>query len=32
MKDKHIGAGCGVIILNDKKQILMGRRNNDEKR
>ncbi len=27
MKDKRIGAGCGVIILNNKGQILMGRRN-----
>ena len=30
MKDKHIGAGCGVIILNEKGQILMGKRNEDE--
>lgn len=31
MKDKHIGAGCGVIIINDLGQILIGRRNEDEK-
>lgn len=31
MKDKHIGAGCGVIVLNQKGQILMGKRNEDEK-
>ena len=31
MKDRHIGAGCGVIILNPKGQILMGKRNEDEK-
>lgn len=30
MNDKHIGAGCGVIILNDRNQILMGRRNENE--
>ena len=30
MKEKHIGAGCGVIILNDKGQMLMGRRNENE--
>jgi len=31
MKEKHIGAGCGVIVLNKKGQILMGKRNEDEK-
>ena len=30
MKEKHIGAGCGVIILNQKGQILLGKRNEDE--
>ena len=30
MKDRHIGAGCGVIVLNKKGQILMGKRNEDE--
>ena len=30
MKEKHIGAGCGVIILNSSGQILMGKRNEDE--
>ena len=32
MEEKHIGAGCGVIILNDKNQILMGRRGDDEEK
>lgn len=27
---KHIGAGCGVILINDIGQILMGKRNDDE--
>ena len=31
MKDRHIGAGCGVIVLNEKGQILMGKRNEDER-
>lgn len=30
MQKKHIGAGCGVIILNEKNQILLGKRNEDE--
>ncbi len=29
VKDKTIGAGCGVILINDKGQILMGRRSNN---
>lgn len=29
MNQKHIGAGCGVIIFNERKQILMGLRNDD---
>jgi len=28
--EKHIGAGCGVIIINNKGQILMGRRSDDK--
>ncbi|MDD6878658.1 MAG: NUDIX domain-containing protein [bacterium] len=27
--NKHIGAGCGIIILNDKGQILLGKRGED---
>jgi len=26
---KHIGAGCGVILINELGQILMGKRNED---
>lgn len=26
----HINGGCGVIVLNDKNQILLGLRNSDE--
>lgn len=29
MKDKHIGAGCGVILINEAGKILMGKRNDD---
>lgn len=29
MKDKHIGTGCGVILINEAGKILMGKRNND---
>ena len=25
-KDRAIGAGCGVILINDKNQILIGKR------
>ena len=32
MEKKHIGAGCGVIIINEKNQILMGRRGDDEEK
>ncbi len=29
MEDKHIGTGCGVILINKEGQILLGRRNED---
>ncbi|MBR1385222.1 MAG: NUDIX domain-containing protein [Bacilli bacterium] len=28
----HINGGCGVIVLNDKNQILLGLRNSDEEK
>lgn len=28
-KDRVIGAGCGVILINDKNQILMGKRSDN---
>lgn len=28
-KDRAIGAGCGVILINDKNQILMGKRSDN---
>lgn len=30
MEVKHIGAGCGVMVFNDKNQLLLGLRNSDE--
>ena len=30
MNDKVIRGGCGVIVLNDEKKILLGLRNSDE--
>lgn len=30
MKDKHIGTGCGVMVFNDKNELLLGLRGEDE--
>jgi ADP-ribose pyrophosphatase YjhB (NUDIX family) len=30
MEVKHIGAGCGVMVFNEKNQLLLGLRNSDE--
>lgn len=31
MDKQYIRAGCGVMVFNDKKQLLLGLRNSDEK-
>lgn len=30
MEVKHIGAGCGVMVFNSEKKLLLGLRNSDE--
>lgn len=32
MEVKHIGAGCGVMVFNEQKQLLLGLRNSDEEK